>query len=68
MAIKDKAAIRKLLFFALFAVATLVTSAQNQVNWSLKAGVGMGNLIGDNMISPQIKLAYKFGFALDCPL
>ncbi|MCD7926137.1 MAG: PorT family protein [Bacteroides sp.] len=68
MAIKDKAAIRKLLFFALFAIATLVTSAQNQVNWSLKAGVGMGNLIGDNMISPQIKLAYKFGFALDCPL
>lgn len=57
----------KLLCFALFVVMTLVASAQDQINWSLKAGVGIGNIIGNSMGSPKVKPAYKLGSSLECP-
>lgn len=58
---------KRLLFLALFVVAAMVTSAQNQIDWSVKAGMGMANIIGDNMKSPKVKLAYKVGIGLECP-
>ena len=38
-----------------------------KVDWSIKAGIGMANIIGDNMGSPKVKLAYKLGIGLECP-
>lgn len=67
MTTKDKTAIRKLLFCALFTVMALCASAQNQINWSVKAGIGMGNIIGNSVESPKVTLAYKLGAALECP-
>lgn len=67
MTMKDKTAIRKLLIGALFTATAFVASAQNQIDWSVKAGVGMGNIIGNGMESPKITLAYKLGVAVECP-
>lgn len=67
MILKDKTTVRKLLFLSLFAIVAMVTSAQNQIDWSVKAGIGMANIIGENMKSPKVKLAYKLGLGLECP-
>lgn len=48
-------------------MVSMVTPAQSQVDWSIKAGIGMANIIGDNMGSPKVKLAYKLGIGLECP-
>lgn len=65
----NKTAIKKIFFVGLlFIITPLVTSAQNEINWSIKAGIGMANLTGDYMESSKIRLAYKFGIGLDCPL
>lgn len=65
----NKTAIKKIFFVGLlFIITPLVTSAQNEINWSVKAGIGMANLTGDYMESSKIRLAYKFGIGLDCPL
>ena len=61
MALIDKVRVIKLLLFALFMMVSMVTPAQSQVDWSIKAGIGMANIIGDNMGSPKVKLAYKLG-------
>ena len=68
MALIDKVRVIKLLLFALFMMVSMVTPAQSQVDWSIKAGIGMANIIGDNMGSPKVKLAYKLGIGLECPL
>ena len=49
MALIDKVRVIKLLLFALFMMVSMVTPAQSQVDWSIKAGIGMANIIGDNM-------------------
>ena len=67
MALIDKVRVIKLLLFALFMMVSMVTPAQSQVDWSIKAGIGMANIIGDNMGSPKVKLAYKLGIGLECP-
>lgn len=67
MALEDRAIMKKLFFLALFAIAAMVASAQNQIDWSVKAGIGMANIMGDNMKSPKVKLAYKIGVGLECP-
>ena len=67
MALKDKTAVKRLFFLALFTVAVMVTSAQDLIGWSVKAGIGMANIIGENMESPKVKLAYKLGIGLECP-
>lgn len=67
MTLKDKITVRKLLFLSLFAIVAMVTSAQNQIDWSVKAGIGLANIIGENMGSPKVKLAYKLGLGLECP-
>ncbi len=61
MALTDKVLVRKLLFFALLMLAARVVPAQNQIDWSVKAGIGMANIIGGQMESPKVKLAYKLG-------
>ena len=61
MALIDKVRVIKLLLFALFMMVSMVTPAQSQVDWSIKAGIGMANIIGDNMGSPKVKLAYSKG-------
>lgn len=65
MALIDKVRVIKLLLFALFMMVSMVTPAQSQVDWSIKAGIGMANIIGDNMGSPKVKLAYKLGIGLE---
>ena len=35
--------------------------------WRIKAGIGMANIIGDNMGSPKVTLAYKLSIGLECP-
>ena len=35
-------------------MVSMVTPAQSQVDWSIKAGIGMANIIGDNMGSPKV--------------
>ena len=67
MALIDRVRVIKLLLFALFVMVRTVAPAQNQVDWSIKAGIGMANIIGDNMGSPKVKLAYKLGIGLECP-
>ena len=67
MALTDKVLVRKLLFFALLMLAARVVPAQNQIDWSVKAGIGMANIIGGQMESPKVKLAYKLGVGLECP-
>lgn len=67
MTLEDRTIMKKLLFLALFTVVAMVTSAQNQIDWNVKAGVGMANIMGDNMESPKVKLAYKIGVGLECP-
>lgn len=67
MTMKDKTPVKKIFFFALFAIMTFLASAQNQINGSVKVGLGMGNILGNDMQSPKIRLAYKFGFGLECP-
>lgn len=67
MTMKNRTAIRKLLFCALFTVMVLGASAQVQIDWSIKAGMGMGNITGSSMASPKVTLAYKFGAAVECP-
>ena len=64
MALIDRVRVIKLLLFALFVMVRTVAPAQNQVDWSIKAGIGMANIIGDNMGSPKVKLAYKLGIGL----
>lgn len=67
MTLTDKTAVKRLLFLAMFTVVTMLASAQDHINWSLKAGMGMANIVGENMESPKVKLAYKLGIALECP-
>ena len=67
MRLKDQTFVRKILFFALLAMPAFVASAQTPVNWSVKAGLGMANIVGNDMQSPKIRLAYKFGIGLECP-
>ena len=46
MALIDRVRVIKLLLFALFVMVRTVAPAQNQVDWSIKAGIGMANIIG----------------------
>lgn len=64
---KNRTVMRKIFFLILFAATALATSAQKEINWSVKAGIGMANLTGDYMESSKIRLAYKFGVGLECP-
>ena len=41
MALIDKVRVIKLLLFALFMMVSMVTPAQSQVDWSIKAGIGI---------------------------
>lgn len=51
MALIDRVRVIKLLLFALFVMVRTVAPAQNQVDWSIKAGIGMANIIGDNPLA-----------------
>ena len=69
MALIDKVRVIKLLLFALFMMVSMVTPAQSQVDWSIKAGIGMANIIGDNMGSLLSKSwRTRLGIGLECPL
>ena len=60
MVLIDKVRVIKLLLFALFMMVSMVTPAQSQVDWSIKAGIGMANIIGDNMGSPKVGTFIKY--------
>lgn len=60
--------IRKILFFVLIALTLQGVSAQNGIDWSVKAGLGIGNITGNNIKSLDVKPIYELGFGLDCPL
>ncbi|WP_455668165.1 porin family protein [Phocaeicola sp.] len=58
---------KKLAFFAVFALVALVASAQNPINWSVKAGVGISNITGSDIDGTEAKFGYKLGVGLECP-
>ena len=57
MALIDKVRVIKLLLFALFMMVSMVTPAQSQVDWSIKAGIGTNHTIVEtDGISAQAKV------------
>lgn len=60
---------KKVTLWLVMSVLSIWTAwSQTPVSWSVKAGVGIGNLMGGHVKSPEVKLAYKVGVGLDCPL
>lgn len=58
---------KKLALLFVFTMVAFVASAQSQVNWSVKAGIGMSNMVGDDAEGTEAKFGYKFGLGLECP-
>jgi hypothetical protein len=59
---------KKLAFFVVFALVALVASAQTQINWSVKAGLGFSNWMGDGSDGAKAKFGYKVGVGADVPI
>lgn len=58
---------KKLALFVVFTLVAFVASAQTQVNWSVKAGLGFSNWMGDGTDGAKAKLGYKVGVGTDIP-
>lgn len=58
---------KKLIFFALFVIATVTATAQTKVNWNVNAGIGVANLYGKNTDGADTKFAYKVGLGMELP-
>lgn len=59
---------KKLALFVIFTFVAFIASAQTQVNWSVKAGLGFSNWMGDNSDGAKAKFGYKIGVGADVPL
>ncbi|WP_455663772.1 porin family protein [Phocaeicola sp.] len=59
---------KKLAFFVVFALVALVASAQTQINWSVKAGLGFSGFMGDGSDGTNAKFGYKVGVGADVPI
>lgn len=60
---------KKVTLWVVMSVFGILTAwAQAPVAWSVKAGMGVGNLMGGNLTKAEVRLAYKVGVELDCPL
>lgn len=58
---------KKLALLVVFTLVTFAVSAQNQLNWSVKAGVGIANITGSDIEGTKAKFGYKLGVGLECP-
>ena len=59
---------KKLALFVVFTLVTLMASAQTQVNWSVKLGLGFSNWMGDGSEDAKAKFDYKIGVGADVPI
>lgn len=59
---------KKIVLFVAFVFTALFVSAQTQINWSVKVGLGFSNWMGDNSDGADPKLGYKVGVGVDVPI
>lgn len=59
---------KKLALFVVFTLVTLMASAQTQVNWSVKLGLGFSNWMGDGSEDAKAKFDYKIGVGTEVPI